>query len=152
MRSKAFKLSIFDANSVVLLSATDLSVHFLEGISNMLLYVAVFFLAIAEATSSLYHLPYRSSAGCRKALPEGQAIGRVSLVTLSSCGQHREYLISVPPSYKPDIPTPAILSYHGGNRNASDQLQLDQLTDPEFNTVSFVIYPQGINVWTLLHF
>jgi len=38
-----------------------------------------------------------------------------------------------------------ILSYHGGNRNASSQLQLDNLISPYFNTLSAIlIYPQGI--------
>jgi poly(3-hydroxybutyrate) depolymerase len=63
-----------------------------------------------------------------------------------SGGVQRSYLISIPPTYNPKIPAPIIFSYHGGVRTAEDQLQLDHLTDPEFNTVSLVIYPQGINV------
>ena len=112
----------------------------------MLLYVAVYFFAIAKASLLLNNLPSTSPAGCGKPIPRAQAIGEVSTVTLSSGGYERKYLISVPPSYKPDIRTPVILSFHGGNRNAEDQVQLDQLTNPEFNTISFVIYPQGINV------
>jgi poly(3-hydroxybutyrate) depolymerase len=89
-----------------------------------------------------------SISGCGKLLPQGQAVGHVTNVTISSSGAQRTYLIFVPPTYNRYIPTPLILSYHGGVRNALDQLKLDQLTSPEFNTVSMVVYPQGINVRT----
>ena len=84
--------------------------------------------------------------GCGKALPSGQAIGTTKNVSISSGGFQRSYLVFIPPTYNSFIPTPLILSYHGGVRTALDQLQLDQLTSPEFNTVSIVVYPQGINV------
>ncbi|KAL6901128.1 carbohydrate esterase family 1 protein [Trichoderma evansii] len=83
--------------------------------------------------------------GRLKRLPKGQTVGSVANVTITSGGLSRFFLISIPPTYKADVPTPAILSYHGGLRTAEDQLQLDQLTNTEFNTNSFVIYPQGIN-------
>ncbi|KAE9376221.1 carbohydrate esterase family 1 protein [Stipitochalara longipes BDJ] len=83
--------------------------------------------------------------GCGKALPHGQALGSTTNVSISSGGFQRSYLVFIPPTYNSFIPTPLILSYHGGVRTALDQLQLDQLTSPEFNTVSMVVYPQGIN-------
>lgn len=55
-------------------------------------------------------------------------------------------MLSIPPNYYPGIPTPVILSYHGGTKTAEDQLELDQLTNPEFNTDAIVVYPQGIDV------
>lgn len=79
-------------------------------------------------------------------LPLGQSIGRVSNVSIESNGFNRSYLISIPAQYKPRTPTGVIFSFHGGNRNAEDQLQLDQLTNPEFNTKHIVVYPQGIDV------
>jgi len=85
-------------------------------------------------------------AGCGKSLPQGQALETVSNVSISSGGFQRSYLIFIPPKYDEFIPTPLILSYHGGVRNATDQLKLDQLTSSEFNTQSIVVYPQGINV------
>jgi poly(3-hydroxybutyrate) depolymerase len=100
----------------------------------------------AEAHATPRNLPASPFAGCGKPLPKGQALGTVSKVTISSDGFQRSYLISVPPKYNAFVPTPLILSYHGGVRTAESQLQLDQLTNPEFNTVSMVIYPQGINV------
>jgi poly(3-hydroxybutyrate) depolymerase len=91
-----------------------------------------------------------ASAGCAKPLPHGQALETVSNVSISSGGFQRSYLLFIPPKYDEFIPTPLILSYHGGVRNAMDQLELDQLTNSEFNTQSIVVYPQGINVSVLL--
>lgn len=110
----------------------------------MKFYAVTFYIAIATASASRY-----SPSGCGKALPPGQSYGAVSNVTVQSGGQDRSYLVSIPPSYNADILTPVILSYHGGNRDAEDQLKLDELTNLEFNIVSFVIYPQGINVCLL---
>lgn len=84
--------------------------------------------------------------GCLKALPHGQAAGKVANITIKSGGLSRYYLISIPPTYQAELPTPAILSYHGGNRTPESQLELDQLTNPKFNTDTFVVYPQGFNV------
>ncbi len=58
----------------------------------------------------------------------------------------RRYLLFVPPSYVASQPAPVVLSYHGGGRTADDQLALDQLTNPYFNTEYIVIYPYGIDV------
>ena len=72
--------------------------------------------------------------------------GSIFNFSISSTGLNRRYLLSIPPNYYPGIPTPVILSYHGGTKTAEDQLQLDQLTNPEFNTQAIVVYPQGIDV------
>ncbi|EXJ70405.1 uncharacterized protein A1O5_06473 [Cladophialophora psammophila CBS 110553] len=87
----------------------------------------------------------RQLLGCGKDLPGGQTVGQVSNVTITSDGNNRSYFIFIPPAYCKDTPTSAIVSYHGGARTAEDQLELDLLTSPEFNTKSFVVYPQGIN-------
>lgn len=84
--------------------------------------------------------------GCQQPLPSGQSAGKVSNITITSSGQDRSFLLFVPPNYRPDTQTSVILSYHGGNRDAESQLELDELTEPQFNSDSFVIYPQGINV------
>ncbi|KAH8811082.1 carbohydrate esterase family 1 protein [Xylogone sp. PMI_703] len=93
-------------------------------------------------------LPVPVLSGCGKPLPKGQAHGIASNVTIFSGGVQRRYLVWIPPTYQSFIPTPLILSYHGGSRTSEIQMSLDQLTSPEFNTKSIVIYPQGIdNVW-----
>lgn len=79
-------------------------------------------------------------------LPNAKAVGSVTNVTITSGGLSRYYLISIPSTYNANVATPAILSYHGGTQTAEIQLQLDQLTNPEFNTNSIVIYPQGVDV------
>ncbi|KUJ13908.1 carbohydrate esterase family 1 protein [Mollisia scopiformis] len=110
--------------------------------------VAASYFSVAECLATPRSNPLSAYAGCGKALPKGQSNGGVSNVTITSDGVERYYLVFVPPTYNPFIPTPLILSYHGGVRTALDQLQLDELTNPEFNTVSMVVYPQGIaNSW-----
>jgi poly(3-hydroxybutyrate) depolymerase len=112
----------------------------------MLSLKVAFFAVLAEALVVPKSLSSISLEGCLKELPHGQSVGKVANVTITSGGLLRYFLISIPPTYHTEIPTPAILSYHGGLRTAEDQLQLDNLTLPEFNTNSFVVYPQGINV------
>lgn len=105
-------------------------------------------LATIEASAIPAKLSRPIPDGCHKSLPHGQSLGKVSNVTIKSGGHHRSFLISVPPTYNSGTPSPAIISYHGGKRNAEDQLLLDGLTDTEVNSASFVIYPQGIDVST----
>jgi hypothetical protein len=87
-----------------------------------------------------------SPTGCGKELPAGQSPGSVSNVSITSSELERSYLFFVPPHYAPCVPMPIIFSYHGGSRTAEYQLELDQLTNPEFNKDAFVVYPQGIDV------
>ncbi|KAL7929728.1 carbohydrate esterase family 1 protein [Trichoderma chlorosporum] len=110
----------------------------------MLSLKVAFFTTLAQALVLPKDLSSLSLEGCFQRLPPGQSAGNVANVTITSGGILRYYLISIPPTYHNEIPTSAILSYHGGNRDAESQLQLDNLTNPEFNTNSFVIYPQGI--------
>ncbi|KAK4034929.1 Feruloyl esterase B [Parachaetomium inaequale] len=73
----------------------------------------------------------------------GITTGKLMNETLSS---GRSYLLFVPSSYSTrSSPAPLILSYHGGNRNASQQAALDLLTSTFFNVEYVVAYPQGIN-------
>jgi len=111
-----------------------------------LAFIAATYLPKIQAHPTSRSLVVPAFAGCGKDLPHGQVIGATMNVSISSGGFQRSYLVFIPPTYNPFIPTPLILSYHGGVRTALDQLQLDQLTNPEFNTVSMVVYPQGINV------
>lgn len=87
--------------------------------------------------------------GCRKSLPPGQSCGGTYNVSIASGDLDRSYLINIPPRYYSGKAAPVILSYHGGTRNATEQLQLDQFTNPEFNDFAITVYPQGINVCLL---
>ncbi|ORX40577.1 carbohydrate esterase family 1 protein [Kockovaella imperatae] len=103
-------------------------------------------LLFAPVASALTLPPILSQGtGCGSPLPSGQTPGSVTNVTIESGGLTRSYLVFVPPTYDPLLPTPLILSYHGGLQTAMDQLELDEFTKPYFNNDSFVIYPQGID-------
>ncbi|RDW77756.1 hypothetical protein BP6252_05809 [Coleophoma cylindrospora] len=89
-----------------------------------------------------------SFINCQKPLPQGQKPGGIYNVSVLTSGLDRSYLISIPPCYTSLPATSVILSYHGGSRNASYQLALDKFTDPEFNRLAIVVYPQGLdNNW-----
>ncbi|KAG8405850.1 hypothetical protein J3458_021781 [Metarhizium acridum] len=104
-----------------------------------------FLFTLIEASAMPSEVSPALPAGCYKPLPQGQFAGGVSTIHVTSDGERRTFLLSIPPEYHSDTPAAAVLSYHGGGRNAEDQLKLDQLTNPEFNSAAFVIYPQGID-------
>lgn len=81
-----------------------------------------------------------------KPLPAGQVAGGTYNMSITSSGIPRWYLISIPPFYEEEQLSPVILSYHSGLENATSQMNLTQMSNPYFNNISFVIYPQGINV------
>ncbi|KAM3087054.1 hypothetical protein ACMFMG_001164 [Clarireedia jacksonii] len=85
------------------------------------------------------------SGACSKALPANTPIGQPQNISITSSNVLRSYLLVIPPLYTAQASTPVIFSFHGGNRNASEQLELDQLTSTFFNNNSIVVYPQGIN-------
>jgi dipeptidyl aminopeptidase/acylaminoacyl peptidase len=67
-------------------------------------------------------------------------------ITITSGGVARWFLVILPPKFDPWFPTPVILSYHGGVRNATQQMALDQIWNPVLNDFAITVYPQGINV------
>lgn len=85
-------------------------------------------------------------SACTKPVPSDITIGQPKNISIISSNVKRSYLIVVPPLYTTQDLTPVIFSFHGGNRNASEQLELDQISYPEFNNFSITIYPQGIKV------
>lgn len=58
----------------------------------------------------------------------------------------REYLLYIPTQYKPAVPAPLILSYHGGSRDADHQAALDQFNSTFFNKDYLVAYPNSVDV------
>ncbi|EFY84612.1 ferulic acid esterase (FaeA), putative [Metarhizium acridum CQMa 102] len=131
------------------LGRQNISTHALP--KTMLLTFAFLFTLI-EASAMPSEVSPALPAGCYKPLPQGQFAGGVSTIHVTSDGERRTFLLSIPPEYHSDTPAAAVLSYHGGGRNAEDQLKLDQLTNPEFNSAAFVIYPQGIDVRRCISF
>lgn len=91
--------------------------------------------------------PPTSHLACAKSLPRGIAVGQTTNVSIQSSGIKRSFLINIPETYESKVLSPVILSFHGGERNASQQLELDLLFLPEFNTMgAILVYPQGIDV------
>ena len=86
---------------------------------------------------------------CERKIPFNQQIVETYNVSICSGGLNRSYLINLPPKYLIHGPAPVILSFHGGNRNTSEQLLLDQLSFPEFNDFAITVYPQGVDVGRL---
>src|SRR3954464_7949220 len=80
--------------------------------------------------------PSLLSEVCSKALPANTTIGQPQNISITSSDVPRSYLLVIPPLYTAQASTPVIFSFHGGNRDAKDQLELDQLTSPFFNNNS----------------
>lgn len=87
-----------------------------------------------------------ATAKCSKPLPAGQEVGMTNSVNIRSGGIDRSYLVTFPVSFDCGKPTPVILSYHGAQQEAAQQLELSQLSNPFFNDFAIVVYPQGIEV------
>lgn len=80
-----------------------------------------------------------------------RASSSASNITITSNKVERSFLLWVSPKYNSKSPATVIVSYHGGTKNAHDQLELDGFTKANANAASIVVYPQGINVslsWT----
>lgn len=84
---------------------------------------------------------------CSKSLPDGVEVGQTTSLSIISDNVERTYLINIPESYETQSSSPVILSFHGGTETAWSQLELDNFTSPDFNTLNaIVVYPQGIDV------
>ncbi|KAJ4395873.1 hypothetical protein N0V93_000087 [Gnomoniopsis smithogilvyi] len=82
------------------------------------------------------------SAGCANATDESDVkTDSMSNVDLGN----REYLLYIPTQYKPTVPAPLILSYHGGSRDADHQAALDQFNSTFFNKNYLVAYPNSVD-------
>lgn len=80
-----------------------------------------------------------SSPGCSK------SGGDLSAGTSTKTIRGRSYLFSTPFNYSSGIPAPLILSFHGGGQSPSIQLDIDQLTNRDFNDQYVVIYPEAVD-------
>jgi poly(3-hydroxybutyrate) depolymerase len=81
-----------------------------------------------------------SSAGCgTKPLKSLNKLHTATLMT-----SNRTYLYFLPETYNQDTPAPLVLSFHGGRQTAHRQANLDELTNPYFNTDHILIYPQAL--------
>ena len=101
--------------------------------------------ATAPPAHSEANQPSTSSRGDHRPIPGcGTAPsvepGTTASRTIESGGREREYLVHVPENYRPDRPTPVVLSFHGHKRTAAYQEELTGFS--EVNAIS--VYPQGL--------
>lgn len=83
-------------------------------------------------------------SGCGKALPSGVKPGALGTnISTTSFGVPRSYLLHVPANYNATKPTPLYFSFHGADRNATEQEGLSQFSNPFFNPNGIAVYPQG---------
>ncbi|PVH74779.1 carbohydrate esterase family 1 protein [Cadophora sp. DSE1049] len=91
------------------------------------------------------------SNGCGKPLPAAQSPpGGASHQThfTQSDGTARTYLIHIPSNYDVNTAVPLIFSFHGRTKNSSEQEDLSQFSNEEWNPDGIAVYPQGIdNQW-----
>ena len=114
------------------------------------LFLTVMALLVTDTTTLQFDqqiMAERASVACGSVLPYGLTPGGNSTNhTIYSGGLNRSYLLYLPPNYDMKTPAPTILSFHGNNRNASEQEQLSQFSNSTFNNNSIAIYPQGFGV------
>lgn len=84
--------------------------------------------------------------GCGLPLPAGLTPGGPSQFQyLTSGGYNRSYLVHVPQTYHPLIPTSLILNYHGNGRNSTYQQNISEMSEGKWDHNYIVVYPQGVN-------
>lgn len=101
-----------------------------------------FALACLVSLRGTHYVHAGSSAACGSNSLGNLSTDETTNVTLGD----RWYLLYLPEDYTSSTPAPLILSYHGGNRNAAEQQDLDLLSTPYFNENYVVVYPNGIDV------
>jgi polyhydroxybutyrate depolymerase len=65
---------------------------------------------------------------------------------LLSSGENRRYLLYVPDSYNPDIPTPLVLSLHGFSEWPAHQAHISGWNELADRYGFIVVYPSGTQI------
>ncbi|KAH7317934.1 poly depolymerase [Rhexocercosporidium sp. MPI-PUGE-AT-0058] len=117
----------------------------------MALLKSLILLTSAAALSAAIPTYTTGSGGCGKPLPAAQSpAGGASHQThfTQSDGTARTYLIHIPSNYDVNTAVPLIFSFHGRTKNSSEQEELSQFSNEEWNPNGIAVYPQGIdNQW-----
>ncbi|KAJ4984369.1 hypothetical protein SVAN01_10142 [Stagonosporopsis vannaccii] len=106
------------------------------------------------ALTALFSLPtaLAASAGCNAALPStltpGASTYSLTIPSRSVIGQttQREFIVHLPANYSAenDVPASLVLALHGQSLPARSMERISELSSPEFNAGSVIVYPQGI--------
>jgi poly(3-hydroxybutyrate) depolymerase len=105
-----------------------------------LVFCALLALAVPLATAQ------RRASGCGTTSSSSIQNGKSANISIESGGLHRSYLLHIPKSYHSSTPVALILSFHGRTRDAKQQEELSQLSNPSFNPDWIAVYPQGVAV------
>jgi len=95
-----------------------------------------------------------ASSGCGTRLPSGLTPGKSTTnVTLSSKSvigktTERQYILHLPSKYKAsnDEALPLVIAFHGQQQPARSMEVISELSNPDFNPNTIVVYPEGMNV------
>lgn len=101
-------------------------------------------LALASAVAS------SGSPGCNKTAPAHFPTPGSSK-NLQLPGSDREYRLFIPANYSSATPAPVYFSFHGASKNMTQQEDLSQFSNPEFNKDGIAIYPNSQNGYWLSH-
>ncbi|KAI9718089.1 MAG: hypothetical protein M1812_004347 [Candelaria pacifica] len=93
--------------------------------------------------------PQPPPTGCGRALPTQQTKGASFDAQFTTCStSKRSYRIHIPLQYDINKPGPLIFSFHGHGKTSSEQEELSQFSNEDWNPNSIVVYPQGLkNEW-----
>lgn len=87
-----------------------------------------------------------ASRGIAQSTPVPNPVsGGTTKQTITSGGATRNYLLHVPPSYKPGTPMPLVLNFHGLEESPAEQELLSGMSAKADSAGFIVAYPEGIN-------
>ncbi|KAJ5232062.1 hypothetical protein N7468_005018 [Penicillium chermesinum] len=102
-------------------------------------------LSLAALAASANAAP---SAGCGQAIPPKYP-SPGSSTDLKLPGSDRRYILYIPPNYDINTPAPVYFSFHGATKDMSEQEDLSQFSNPEFNQDGIALYPNSKNGYWL---
>ncbi|KAF1352884.1 alpha/beta-hydrolase [Lizonia empirigonia] len=95
-----------------------------------------------------------ASRGCKAALPAnltpGVSTHNITISSKSVIGNitDRQYILYLPAGFSAnnDVAAPLIMAFHGSSQPAWSMERITELSKPEFNPNSIMVYPQAMNV------
>lgn len=101
---------------------------------------------ILALTSGSYQAVVTRQTGTAGCGNSKHFIGKTRAFDLQSNGTSRKYLIHLPNGYDKDIPTAALLAFHGRGSDSSKMEGVTRFSQHAINPDIIAIYPQGVEV------